>query len=83
MSHRGLRSSTRSHGDRARRLLTVSPGGTLVLIDAIGVPARGIDAPISDEQLDRLEFALDSSNLDERCVRCGPRNRSCAPQTRY
>jgi len=48
----------------ARGLVTVSPDGTMVLIDAIGEPERGIDAPISDEQLDQLELALDRLSLD-------------------
>jgi hypothetical protein len=46
------------------RLVIVRPNGTLWIIDSIGLPTSGAEAPLSSDQLDAFVSALDNSGAD-------------------
>jgi len=55
-----------------RRLVMARPNGTLLVIESMGIPAAGIPAPLSSDDLDRLETALDTSDADLQSAGQGP-----------
>jgi hypothetical protein len=46
------------------RLIIVQPNGTLWIIDSIGLPTTGTEAPLSSDQLEAIASALDSAGVD-------------------
>lgn len=54
------------------RLVMARPNGTLFVIESMGIPTAGIPAPVSGDELDRLEAALDTSATDIEPVGQGP-----------